>query len=367
MRIIHCGDLHLDADLRTRFEPAEATERRAELMDTFRRLCRYAREQGVSAILICGDLFDTDSPSSSSVRTVEDLILGNGGILFFYLRGNHDSRPVLFRTRKKPENLFVFDDTWSSWELSAERGQGRRVCISGREPSGAPFSSPVLDSACFNIVMLHGQIREGYAVPDPESVPLSALRGCGVDYLALGHLHHYRSFPLDERGIGAYCGCLEGRGFDECGPCGFVLIDTDASGSSPAVRFVPFASRTLYNVDCAVTGCSCDTEIYERISRVLDGCSASERDLVRLRLTGELEYGCSPDPSFIRRQWEDRYHYFEYMSRTVPVVHSEEFLCDATLKGEFVRVVNAADGLSDRERTRILRCGLRALSGESLF
>ena len=119
MRIIHCGDLHLDADLRTRFEPAEATERRAELMDTFRRLCRYAREQGVSAILICGDLFDTDSPSSSSVRTVEDLILGNGGILFFYLRGNHDSRPVLFRTRKKPENLFVFDDTWSSWELSA--------------------------------------------------------------------------------------------------------------------------------------------------------------------------------------------------------------------------------------------------------
>ena len=82
---------------------------------------------------------------------------------------------------------------------------------------------------------------------------------------------------------------------------------------------------------------------------------------------GELEYGCSPDPSFIRRQWEDRYHYFEYMSRTVPVVHSEEFLCDATLKGEFVRVVNAANGLSDRERTRILRCGLRALSGESLF
>ena len=34
---------------------------------------------------------------------------------------------------------------------------------------------------------------------------------------------------------------------------------------------------------------------------------------------------------------------------------------------EFVRVVNAADGLSDRERTRILRCGLRALSGDSLF
>ena len=49
------------------------------------------------------------------------------------------------------------------------------------------------------------------------------------------------------------------------------------------------------------------------------------------------------------------------------MIHSEDFLCDATLKGEFVRVVNAADGLEERERTRILRCGLRALSGETLF
>ena len=49
------------------------------------------------------------------------------------------------------------------------------------------------------------------------------------------------------------------------------------------------------------------------------------------------------------------------------MIHSEDFLCDATLKGEFVRVVNAADGLDSRERTRILRCGLRALLGESLF
>ena len=259
MKIIHCGDLHLDADLRTRLDAAE-------LLNTFRRLCLYANEQGVGAVLICGDLFDTESPSSSSVRTVEDLILENGGILFFYLRGNHDGRTALFKTRKKPDNLFLFGDDWASWELSEEGIRGRRVCIAGREPSGAPFSSPVLDSSCLNIVMLHGQVREGYTGPDPESVPLSALRGCGIDYLALGHLHHYRSFPLDKRGRGAYCGCLEGRGFDECGPCGFILIDTDTPAASPSIRFIPFASRTLYSVDCAVTGCSSDTEIYERIS-----------------------------------------------------------------------------------------------------
>ena len=68
MKIIHCSDLHLDADLRTKYDAASAAERRAELLDTFRRLCRYAREEAVSAVLICGDLFDTASPSSSVTR-----------------------------------------------------------------------------------------------------------------------------------------------------------------------------------------------------------------------------------------------------------------------------------------------------------
>ena len=367
MRIIHCSDLHLDADLRTKYDAASAAERRAELLDSFRRLCRYAREEDVSAVLICGDLFDTTAPSPSAVRTVEDLILGNSGILFFYLRGNHDEKPVLFRTRPKPDNLCLFKDDWTSWELSHGEEQGRSVCITGKEPSAADFTAPDLDPACLNIVMLHGQVREGYTAPDPESVPLGALRGRGIDYLALGHFHHYRSFALDERGSAAYCGCLEGRGFDECGRCGFILIETDESAHSLITRFIPFASRSLYSIDCPVTGCCSDTEVYERISRVLKASSASAADLVRLELTGELEYGCSPDPSFISKEWEGQYHYFELKDSTEPVIHSEDFLCDATLKGEFVRVVNAADGLEERERTRILRCGLRALSGETLF
>ena len=331
MKIIHCSDLHLDADLRTKYDAASAAERRAELLDTFRRLCRYAREEAVSAVLICGDLFDTASPSSSAVRTVEDLIIANSDLLFFYLRGNHDERPALFRTRRGPENLCLFGDDWTTWELSEDRDQGRRICITGREPSNAVLTSPELDPSCINIVMLHGQVREGYTAPDPESVPLSALR------------------------------------FDECGNCGFILLEIDEAQSHITPRFIPFASRRIYSVECPVTGCASDTEVYERISRVLSASPASDADLVRLALTGELEYGCSPDPALIQREWEGRYHYFEYRNYARPVVHSEDFLCDATLKGEFVRAVSAADGLDDAERTMILRCGLRALSGESLF
>ena len=377
MKIIHCSDLHLDADLRSRFDAESAADRRAELMNTFRRLCRQARELHARAVLICGDLFDTDAPSPSAVRAVEDLILTYSEILFFCLRGNHDSRSVLFRTREMPGNFRLFDSSWTVWELESgseeQRSAGqrfaeqRKICIIGKEAGDGPFTPPPLDPSNVNIVMLHGQIREGMSASDPETVPLSALRGIGIDYLALGHLHSYRSFPLDQRGTAVYSGCLEGRGFDECGECGFVLLDTDNSSGGIRSRFIPFASRNLYRIPCDVSGCVSDAEVYERISSALSSSPAQARDLVRLELTGGLEYGCSPDPALIRAEWEDGYHYFDCVDNTVAVVHSEDFLCDATLKGEFVRIVSAAGGLDENERAAVLRCGLRALSGEPLF
>ena len=377
MKIIHCSDLHLDADLRSRFDAGSAADRRAELMNTFRRLCRQAREIHARAVLICADLFDTDAPSPSAVRAVEDLVLTYSEILFFCLRGNHDSRSVLFRTREMPSNLRLFDDRWTVWELESgpeeQRSAGqrfaeqRKICIIGKEADDGLFTPPPLDPSNLNIVMLHGQIREGMSASDSETVPLGALRGIGIDYLALGHLHSYRSFPLDQRGTAAYSGCLEGRGFDECGECGFVLLDTDTPSGRIRSRFIPFASRSLYRVPCDVSGCVSDAEVYERISSALSSSPAQARDLVRLELTGGLEYGCSPDPALIRAEWEDGYHYFDCVDNTVPVVHIEDFLCDATLKGEYVRIVSAAGGLDENERAAVLRCGLRALSGEPLF
>ena len=367
MKIIHCSDLHLDADLRTNFDTASASRRRTELLDAFRRLCRTARDEEVTAVLICGDLFDTGSPSPSAVRFVEDLILTYGEICFFYLRGNHDARSLLFGKRPKPDNLFYFGSDWTQWELRPRSQSGKTVCITGIEPGGAAFTPPHLDSRNLNIVMLHGQVVDGYSASGREALPLGALAGRGIDYLALGHLHHYRSFPLDSRGTAAYSGCLEGRGFDECGECGFVLIQIDPQTARLTSRFVPFASRRLYRTVCDVTGLMNDMEIYEHISKALDSSPASDRDLMRLELTGELEYGCSPDLSVIRADWEGRFHYFDCKDSTCPVVHSEDFLCDATLKGEFVRIVNAADSLNPAEKTQVLRCGLRALSGDTLF
>ena len=58
MKMIHCADLHLDSRMESGLPPEKARERRMELLHTFTKMVDMAAEDGVEAILLCGDLFD---------------------------------------------------------------------------------------------------------------------------------------------------------------------------------------------------------------------------------------------------------------------------------------------------------------------
>ena len=75
--------------------------------------------------------------------------------------------------------------------------------------------------------MLHGQLSTAKAKDKTEVIPLRDMKNRYIDYLALGHLHDYQSGKLDTRGTWCYSGCLQGRGFDECGEKGYVLLEVE--------------------------------------------------------------------------------------------------------------------------------------------
>ena len=74
-------------------------------------------------------------------------------------------------------------------------------------------------------------------------------------------MHEYSSDRLDARGVYCYPGCLEGRGFDEAGEHGFVVLDIDETSGSYDTYFVPFARRNIYVAQVDVTGCESTFEI----------------------------------------------------------------------------------------------------------
>lgn len=157
----------------------------------------------------------------------------------------------------------LFTDAWTTYE----EAEGR-INISGIELSASNLGSAHVtllpDAKKFNIVMLHGQEAESDAKDKAEIINLKLFRNKGIDYLALGHIHGYKKEALDARGLYCYPGCLEGRGFDECGEHGFVLLEIDEESGHFTHTFVPFAQRKLYTVEVDVTDCTTTVEMQDR-------------------------------------------------------------------------------------------------------
>lgn len=398
MKLIHCADLHLDSKLHTHLDRDSAKRRRDELLRNFERLAGYASQNGVEAVLIGGDLFDRDTVSALAKNTVLSVIEAHPDIRFYYLRGNHDTGDCLGMNSSgrgaAPSNLFLFGNRWKTYR----EGKRGRIAITGmeltRENSASAPASLRTDPACFNIVLLHGQETGGRSssaagLPSETGsgsfseqiiagknekgggyagvISIPALRGKNIDYLALGHIHAYKKAPLDKRGIYCYPGCIEGRGFDECGPRGFVLLEIDEERGRMTHRFVPFAQRILYSVRADVTGCMTTAQMKDIAEDALRAAGCTPKDMADVTLCGELEVDCEKDPGYLRTVLESEFFFARLRDLTRLRVNVEDYLYDESLRGEFVRLVMADPSIRPQDRTEVIRCGFRAMDGEELL
>ena len=217
MKLIHCADLHLDSKMESNLDREAAGMRRDELLDTFERMVAYAAEQNVRVILIAGDLFDKPNVRKTAKTRVIEQIKGHPQIDFCYIRGNHDQLDFVEELSEQENitNLKLFGtDEWTSYDYGDVVITGMELVKENSQTLGMNL---VLDQNRVNIVALHGQESDYQGNDRTEVVNLSMLRGKYIDYLALGHIHSYKKERLDDRGVYCYSGCLEGRGFDECG------------------------------------------------------------------------------------------------------------------------------------------------------
>lgn len=362
MKIIHCGDLHLDSKMTSNLSKEQAKERKMEILRTFARMVDYAKNNGVKAIMIAGDLFDTHNISATARNMVKDTIVSNPDIDFFYLKGNHDDDNFLSRLDETPENLKLFKDTWKTYSYGT-------VTITGLEldPSNksSVYNSLVLDHDKFNIVLLHGQLTEYGNRNDAEAINLSDLKNKNIDYLALGHYHEYSDGSLDARGAYCYCGCLEGRGFDECGDKGFVLVEIDEHLKRATFEFIPFGYRTLYTIPVDVSGVMTTQDAAIKIEQAISEKDYSSRSLVKLVLCGDVDVDCEINCDFLQDMFQSYFYYEKVYDETKLKIDYNDFEKDVSLKGEFIRMVLNSD-LDEDKKSEVIRCGIQALIGEEI-
>lgn len=347
MKILHCGDLHLGSPLTSRLSGERLARRREELTASFFRLVEVAKREGVRAFLLAGDVFDSERVTEVHISDFLSEIEKNPQIDFFYISGNHEKN--LLKGRKLPTNLYIFGDEWQYYVRES-------VVFAGRDTlSPDMFSTLSFPRDTVNFVLLHGAVCEGRT----GEIPLSCAAGRGIDYLALGHYHTYQTFPLDARGVAVYAGAPEGRGFDEVGPRGCVLIDT--AGGKVSFRFVETARRLYLTPEVSVDGVTGTPELERRADAVLS--DLSRESAVRLTFVG-TDAGVPLPISSLRYRYTTEFFLFEIRDRTTPDLRRA--VLESPLARAFVACCEEDETLTEEERHSVLRAGLSVLSGDEI-
>lgn len=249
----------------------------------------------------------------------------------------------------------LFSEQWTTYSYGDVVICGMELCPANRL---SYYASLVLEKEKYNIVMLHGQISDSLSGGD---VNLKKLKNKNIDYLALGHIHKPSQGQIDERGEYVYCGCLEGRGFDEPGEHGFVLLNTEKEKHTHI--FIPFAQRKINEIDVDITGCK---SAYEAYTRVKNSAQLNKRDLYRINLIGEINFDVDMLADDVERLLADSCCFISVKDKTRRKINISQYENDLSIKGEFIRIVYNNAEFDNEEKMTIINCGLKALDGKDI-
>ncbi len=348
MKILHLADIHLSSKMDQFEERAE--ERRQEIFQTLENVIHKAKSEEIGVVLLCGDVFDKPRPTLKDKKQFYNLIKDYPEMKFVYLRGNHDNAQSY---HEEMSNLLTFNETeWTKYEFG-------EVAVAGRELTKDNVSmlheGLELDPSKYNIVMLHGGVPGTSNAQD--LIQIDNFKNKNINYLALGHIHKRCEGELDRRGVWAYSGNLEGRGYDEVGEKGYIELDTEANTHT----FVPCCSREIVVVKSDLSAAKDDQEALNMAMNAVD--DIQEKNIVKLELTGKVKFDTEGFVDRVERKIRGtkRFFHFKVKDMTKRYISIEEYEKKNSLIGEFIRQVRDDSSLKEDEKQTIYELGIEAL------
>lgn len=348
LTILHAADLHLDSPFRS-LPGSEAQTRRAGQRKALEQLRDLALDHSADLVLLPGDLFDSQQVYPETLEALART-LGALPCPVVIAPGNHDyySEKSPYAQPIWPENVHIFTSetvTAFSFPTLGVTVYGCAFVSPFRDDDPlADFTAPkdgTVAIGCF-----HGDVgkQSRYAPIAPESLAQS-----GLAYAALGHVHALEHH-IDAPTPWAYSGCAQGRGFDELGDKGALLVRLE--NGQVGGKLLPLAGPRYWELSLPA-----DTDL----AQVLTG---KENDYVRLTLTGQCQ---PPDLSALQALGDSLCRVFQLRDETVPPLELWARAGEDTLTGHFVREMRTRlDAADETQRPTVLaalRWGLAALEG----
>ena len=291
LRFVHTGDLHLDSPFQGIAQAAPeriVAALRDATLRSWERIVGLAIDQRVDAVLVAGDVFEgANRTLRGQVAFRDGLVrLANEAIPSFVVTGNHD-----------PLNGWEPAVTWPdlAFRFGSEGVATRPILRDGVEVARVHgISYQVRDVTAnlaatfrrepdetFAVGLLHANVGgiEGYGNYAPCS--MSDLVTSGMDYWALGHIHHHGVLRASAPTV-VYCGNPQGRDPGEADPRGCYLVEVDEAGTvRPEFRAMDVVRWQRLTV--AIDGIETADELVEAISTALEqAVDAAGRSIVAI-------------------------------------------------------------------------------------
>ena len=253
VKILHCADLHIGTAVSGLGE--KGLSRKHEALLTFENIIKLAREHEVKLLLIAGDLLASNQAGISTVRRIVECVAAVPQIKVVFAAGNHDplDSQSPFKMLALPDNFFVLPT-----EDTALKFEDLGVCVYGRSFAesylkGEGRFSLAAKEDTINIMCQHGDLKSDLS-SNYNSITPEFLDNCGMDYIALGHIHKRSDIARRGDTFFAYSGCAEGLGFDEPGEKGVYIGDVGKAFCE--LKFYKTSIRTFESVMADVTACA---------------------------------------------------------------------------------------------------------------
>lgn len=370
VKIIHCADVHLGANVS--FLGSRAKQRQTETLRTFQKTVEFAVKEDVKAFLIAGDLFDSFEIDFSFIREVLSSISSANGVKFFYSAGNHDPLDLNSPLRKAalPSNLYIFDTkdsvfTFDDLKLRVYGRSFKEVYDKGEEC----FSLIPPDDDFINIMCIHGELTSDKN-SDYNPITQQFITESRMDYIALGHIHKCTDIGRLGSTDFAYCGCLEGQGFDESGKKGILM--GNISKANAELSFVPLCLRAHITESVDISSAENSSDAAQLILNHLADTYGEKysENLYKIVLTGTAPEA-QINVSEINTRLGEKLFFVKTKDETSPAVNLELLATEPSLKGIFVKRmlerIDTADEASKPALNDALKLGLKAFLTEVPF
>lgn len=352
MRVVACADLHLDLPFKWSTSAA-ASRLRQGIRASLEAALQLAVDEQADAFVLAGDVYEHDRATLDTAQFLVR-VLGefNGPVLV--APGNHDhySSESIWATRNWPSNVHVFSEPcFKPVALSPAFTIWGAAHTQPANTPGFFDHGFVVEGGGVHLGLFHGSERLSLAFEGSNKqphAPFSAgqIPRSGLTHAVVGHFHQAQAKEHH-----TYPGAASFQSFDST-PGGVVLLDFD-SATLLERRWLPVEELQIHDLELDVTGYGDASSIHAACAGLVNELSG----MVRVTLVGEQ----NPDVSLDLRTLEQSG--LVVRSKVRSAYDLLGLAEEASVRGEFVRGVQAAEFTSEDERERVLVTGLRALDG----